>query len=83
MQRRCCQTQRKDIMNKKSPKPLIVSTFRDMIAKGSLKLRIMSDLTERQGDKPASVCWKETLFQKHENEKIGILKAGCGIEEQS
>ena len=58
------------------------STFRDMIAKGSLKLRIMSDLTERQGDKPASLCWKETLFEKHEDEMIGILKAACGIEEQ-
>lgn len=58
------------------------STFRDMIAKGSLKLRIMSELTERQGDKPASLWWKETLFEKHEDEMIGILKAACGIEEQ-
>ena len=29
---------------------------------------IMSDFTERQGEKPASLCWKEMLFEKHENE---------------
>lgn len=59
------------------------STFREMIAKGSIKLRIMSDLTEKNGDKPASLFWKESMYKKHEDEMLAILKAACGIEEQS
>lgn len=55
------------------------STFRDMIAKGSLKLRIMSDLTEKKGDKAASLCWKETIYKQHEDEMIRILKEACNI----
>lgn len=53
------------------------STFRDMIAKGSLKLRIMSELTERNDDKVASLYWKETAYKKHEDEVIGLLKSAC------
>ena len=56
------------------------STFRAMIAKGSLKLRIMSELTERNGDKAASLYWKETMYKRHEDEMIAILKTACGIE---
>ena len=56
------------------------STFKDMIAKGSIKLRIMSDLTERKGEKPASLYWKETMYKQHEDEMISILKDACGIE---
>ena len=59
------------------------STFREMIAKGSIKLRIMSDLTEKNGDKPASLYWKETMYKTHEDEMIAVLKAACGIEECS
>ena len=59
------------------------STFREMIAKGSIKLRIMSDLTEKKGDKPASLYWKETMYKTHEDEMISILKAACGIEDGS
>lgn len=59
------------------------STFREMIAKGSIKLRIMSDLTEKNGDKPASLYWKETMYKKHEDEMISILKVACGINEAS
>ena len=54
-----------------------------MIAKGSIKLRIMSDLTEKNGDKPASLYWKESMYKKHEDEMLTILKTACGIEEQS
>ncbi len=57
------------------------STFRDMIAKGSLKLRIMSDLTEKYGDIPASVYWKETMYKKHEEKMINILKTACSIDD--
>lgn len=55
------------------------STFRDMIAKGSLKLRIMSALTEKKGDKAASLYWKETIYKQHEDEMIRILKDACNI----
>lgn len=55
------------------------STFKDMIAKGSLKLRIMSSLTEKQGDKVASLCWKETIYKVHEKEMINMLMEACGV----
>ena len=57
------------------------STFREMIAKGSLKLRIMSELTERNGTQAASLYWKEIIYYRHENEMINILKTACGIAE--
>ena len=57
------------------------STFRDMISKGSLKLRIMSELTERKGDKAASMYWRESAYKQHEDEMISILATACGIEE--
>lgn len=57
------------------------STFKDMISKGSLKLRIMSDLTETHGEKSASLYWKETAFKTHEDEMIKLLKEACGLGE--
>lgn len=59
------------------------STFKDMIAKGSIKLRIMSELTEKSGDKPASLYWKETVYQDHEQKMINMLKQVCGIVEEN
>ena len=56
------------------------STFKDMIAKGSIKLRIMSELTEKHGDKVASLDWKETAYKVHEEEMLGYLKKACNIE---
>lgn len=53
------------------------STFKDMIVKGSIKLRIMSELTEKNGDTVASLYWKETAFKAHEEEMIGYLKTAC------
>ena len=55
------------------------STFKDMIAKGSIKLRIMSELTDKSDGKSASIYWKETAYQKHEDEMINYLKKACGI----
>lgn len=55
------------------------STFKDMIAKGSLKLRVMSELTEKNGDKVASLYWKEIAYKSHEEEMIGYLKCACNI----
>jgi hypothetical protein len=57
------------------------STFREMIAKGSIKLRIMSDLTEKNGDTPASLYWKEAMYRQHENAMISVLRTACGLED--
>ena len=58
------------------------STFKDMIAKGSIKLRIMSELTEKNGDKAASLYWKETMYKKHEEEMLKYLMEACGIGQE-
>ena len=60
------------------------STFKDMISKGSIKLRIMSELTEKNGEMVASLYWKKTMYRKHEKEMLKYLKNACnddGIEE--
>ena len=46
------------------------STFKDMIKKGSLKLRIMSDLTQGTNE---SLEWKNTISTQHEKEMLDIL----------
>lgn len=46
----------------------------------SIKLRIMSELTEKNGDKPASLYWKERAYKAHEEEMLGHLKKACNIE---
>jgi hypothetical protein len=56
------------------------STFKDMIAKGSIKLRLMSELTEKHGGKVASLYWKETQYRLHEEEMISILKNACNVD---
>lgn len=56
------------------------STFKDMIGKGSIKLRVMSELTEKNGNKVASLYWKETMYKKHGNEMLRYLIDACGIE---
>lgn len=50
------------------------STFDKMIAKGSLKLRIMSELTEKKRGKSANAYWKEVACKEHEDAMICILK---------
>jgi len=55
------------------------STFGKMIDKGSLKLRLMRDLTEKHEDKSASTYWKETAYKIHEEEMIAMLKQACGL----
>lgn len=47
------------------------STFKEMIAKGSLKLRIMSEKTK---DANASQQWKESIYKEHEEEMITLLQ---------
>lgn len=47
------------------------STFKDMIQKGSLKLRIMSDLTQGTN---ASQQWKDTIVDQHEQDMLEMLR---------
>lgn len=47
------------------------STFKEMIKKGSLKLRIMSDLTQGAN---ASQQWKESVFAQHEENMLKLLR---------
>lgn len=53
------------------------STFDEMIARGSIKLRIMSDLTKKHSNQTASAYWKNEACKKHEEEMIKILKNAC------
>lgn len=46
------------------------STFKEMIKKGSLKLREMNELTQGPN---ASQKWKETIFAQHEQDMINLL----------
>ena len=48
------------------------STYQEMIAKGSLKLRRMSELTQ------GIEGWKSGVCQTHEEEMLGILREACG-----
>ena len=50
------------------------STFQEMIGKGSLKLRRMSEMTT--GD---SLQWKEEACSIHEEEMLKLLKEACGM----
>ena len=57
------------------------STFRDMIAKGSIKLRIMSDMTKQKDENAASLYWKKKACQEHEEKMIGMLRNACFSDE--
>lgn len=46
----------------------------DMISKESVKLRIMSEFTEKNADKVASLYWKETMYKEHEKKMLEYLK---------
>lgn len=53
-----------------------------MISKGSIKLRIMNELTEKNGDKVASLYWKEIMYKKHEEDMRKYLIDACGIDQE-
>ncbi|MCL2146736.1 MAG: DUF262 domain-containing HNH endonuclease family protein [Synergistaceae bacterium] len=53
------------------------STFSETIAKGSLKLRIMSGITVACSNKNASQNWKDNVCEEHENEMIEALIDAC------
>ena len=56
------------------------SSFRAMIEKGSLKLRLMSNLTVPGDGIPASKNWKDFVCEEHEYEMIRMLSAACGLK---
>ena len=53
------------------------STFKEMISKGSIKLRIMSELTENGDGKTASLYWKDEKCKEHEEDMIKMLREAC------
>lgn len=57
------------------------TSFRAMIDKGSLKLRIMSKLTTSGEEITASQNWKDCVCEEHEREMISMLTSACGLEE--
>lgn len=50
------------------------STFQEMISKGSLKLRKMSEITTDN-----SALWREDTCARHEEDMITLLKRACDI----
>lgn len=58
------------------------STFKEMISKGSIKLRLMSELTEKGDGKAASLYWKDALYKKHEEHMIDMLCRACYSKEK-
>lgn len=55
------------------------STFKDIIKKGSLKLRIMSEMTQGIN---ASQQWKESIFAQHEQEMLDLLLNEIGHRDE-
>lgn len=49
------------------------NTYGQTIEKGSLKLRIMSDLTKNDAE------WKDVLCAEHENEMLNLLQNACNL----
>lgn len=58
------------------------STFKEMIAKGSIKLRIMSELTEKGDGKAASLYWKDTICREHEKAMVEKLYRACYLADE-
>ena len=56
------------------------SSFEKMIAKGSLKLRKMSELTVEKDGKKGGYWWKKSVCAEHEKEMIDKLKKACGLQ---
>ena len=54
-------------------------SFKNMIEKGSLKLRKMSELTVDENEVSADLRWKKFVCEEHEKEMIGKLKKACGV----
>ena len=49
---------------------------------GIQKLRLMSELTEKDDGKAASLYWKDSLYKEHEEHMIDMLCRACYPEEE-
>lgn len=49
----------------------------EMISRGSIKLRKMSELTVDNAEEKAHKRWMESICEQHENEMIELLKNAC------
>ena len=58
------------------------STFKNMIDKGSLKLRIMRDETKQVDSRSASYCWRDEVCKQHEYRMIALLKKAIDENEE-
>lgn len=58
-------------------------TYEKMISKGSLKLRIMAKLTEKNANQngSASEQWKDSVCQEHQEKMLKILRDACRMTE--
>ncbi len=56
------------------------STYKDLISKGSLKLRLMSERMEMCKSKEPGKVWRETLCSEHEEAMLDLLKKACRAE---
>lgn len=58
------------------------TTYPEMIAKGSIKLRKMAEIIQKpkNGQKSKSEEWKDGECESHEKEMIKILEKACGIQ---
>lgn len=52
-------------------------SYKDMISKGSLKLRKMAENTMNYDNIDANTYWKNIGYRKHGNEMIDILRKAC------
>jgi hypothetical protein len=55
------------------------STFNEMIAKGSLKLRKMAELTVAGNGKNASYHWRDDVCKEHQKAMIDMLKKAVDV----
>lgn len=58
------------------------TTYKDMISKGSLKLRMMAEQTVSSDGENSSQRWKKGLYLKHGEEMIRILKDALNWQEE-
>lgn len=56
------------------------STFQKMVANGSIKLRLMSELTEANDGLCASYYWRKVAYKQHEQEMLKLLMEACGVD---
>ena len=56
--------------------------FDHLVTNGSLKLRLMSESTTKNGSISGSQFWRESACAEHEAQMLDILKYACGIFEE-